>query len=64
MTMQKRILLLLFAGLFSTASFSQDPVFPDLNGYKIKTDYPVYLPDNLWDFINGAADILPGIWIC
>jgi len=54
--MQNRILLLFVACFFSTASLAQEPVFPDLNGYKIKTDYPVYLPDNLWDFINGAAD--------
>ena len=29
---------------------------PDLKGYKKITNYPVYLPENLWDFINGAAD--------
>jgi hypothetical protein len=54
--MQNKILLLLSPVLFSTALLAQDPVFPSLNGYKIKTDYPVFLPDNLWDFINGAAD--------
>jgi len=54
--MQNKILLFLVAGFFSTSSLAQDFIFPDLNGYKIKTDYPVYLPDNLWDFINGAAD--------
>jgi len=30
--------------------------FPDLKGYKIVSDYPVYTPDDLWDYINGAAD--------
>jgi hypothetical protein len=30
--------------------------FPELEGYKKITNYPVYTPDNLWDFINGAAD--------
>lgn len=54
--MRNRILLFLAFGFISTASLSQDIVFPQLNGYKIRTDYPVYLPDNLWDFINGAAD--------
>jgi hypothetical protein len=49
-------MLLLAIGFISTASLAQDIVFPQLKGYKIKTDYPVYLPDNLWDFINGAAD--------
>jgi hypothetical protein len=49
-------MLLLAIGFISTACLAQDIVFPQLKGYKIKTDYPVYLPDNLWDFINGAAD--------
>lgn len=40
----------------SASSPAQEIVFPQLKGYKIKTDYPVYFPDNLWDFINGAAD--------
>lgn len=54
--MLKRIIILVTAGFLSAVSFAQDFVFPQLNGYKIKSDYPVYLPDNLWDFINGAAD--------
>jgi hypothetical protein len=54
--MRNKIILLLAIGFISIASLAQDIVFPQLNGYKIKTDYPVYLPDNLWDFINGAAD--------
>ena len=35
---------------------AQELVFPPLKGYRIKTDYPVYVRENLWDFINGAAD--------
>jgi hypothetical protein len=54
--MLKRIIIFLSLGFLSAASIAQDIVFPPLNGYKIKSDYPVYLPDNLWDFINGAAD--------
>jgi hypothetical protein len=46
---------ILFA-LISLTSVGQDIVFPDLEGFKKLTKYPVYLPDNLWDFINGAAD--------
>lgn len=34
---------------------SQD-LFPVLKGYKIRSDYPVYTPDDLWNYINGAAD--------
>jgi hypothetical protein len=29
---------------------------PDLQGYKKISKYPIYKPDNLWDFIDGAAD--------
>jgi hypothetical protein len=38
-------------------SISQDLTLPDLQGFKKVTNYPVYTPDNLWDFINGAADV-------
>jgi hypothetical protein len=54
--MRNRIMLLLAIGFISSACLAQDIVLPQLKGYKINTDYPVYLPDNLWDFINGAAD--------
>ncbi|MEA1886723.1 MAG: DUF6599 family protein [Bacteroidota bacterium] len=30
--------------------------FPELNRFEIDRSYPVYTPDNLWDYINGAAD--------
>lgn len=29
---------------------------PELKGFKKISNYPVFLPDKLWDFINGAAD--------
>ena len=29
---------------------------PELAGYKKSLNYPVFKPENLWDFINGAAD--------
>ncbi|MDP4223677.1 MAG: hypothetical protein Q8868_10220 [Bacteroidota bacterium] len=48
--------LLLAASLISSASISQEIVFPQLSGFRIRTDYPVYKPDNLWDFIDGAAE--------
>ncbi|TAL62413.1 MAG: hypothetical protein EPN88_13315 [Bacteroidetes bacterium] len=41
--------------LFGSA-FAQDLTLPELNGFKKITKYPVFKPDNLWDFINGAAD--------
>lgn len=34
----------------------QDISFPDLSRFEIDTGYPVYTPDNLWDYINGGAD--------
>jgi hypothetical protein len=46
--------LLLFA-FFETVS-AQEFVFPKLEGYKTTMNYPVFGPENLWDFINGAAD--------
>ena len=53
----EKILLLAFAlTLISTGSFTQSIDFPMLDGFKKETNYPVYTPDNLWDFINGAAD--------
>lgn len=39
-----------------TMSSGQEITLPELSGYKKHTDYPVFTPDNLWDFINGAAD--------
>jgi len=31
-------------------------IFPEVDGYDIVFDYPVYQPGNLWDYINGGAD--------
>jgi hypothetical protein len=42
--------------LVSTPVFSQDITMPELQGFKKTSNYPVYTSDNLWDFINGAAD--------
>ena len=39
-----------------SSGFSQDISLPELSGFKKTTSYPVYTADNLWDFINGAAD--------
>jgi Family of unknown function (DUF6599) len=38
------------------SAFAQDFNFPDLPGYKKNTGFPLFQPDNLWDFINGAAE--------
>lgn len=55
--MMKKNLLVAFAvSLISAGSFTQGIEFPVLESFKKLTNYPVYTPDNLWDFINGAAD--------
>jgi Family of unknown function (DUF6599) len=53
----KKVLLsgILFT-LLSGVLTAQEITWPVLEGYKLETNYPVYSPDNLWDFIDGAAD--------
>jgi hypothetical protein len=50
----------LFFGFFLIfifgATSAQEFAFPELAGYKKTANYPVYTPQTLWDFINGAAD--------
>jgi hypothetical protein len=45
-------LFLILSGVTDAQSFT----FPELNGFKKVSKYPVFTPDNLWDFIDGAAD--------
>ncbi len=48
---------LITAILIAVSGFtSAQGLFPVLKGYKSVSDYPVYTPDDLWDYINGAAD--------
>lgn len=54
--MKKLLIFPLVFMLLSPPAAGQDFAFPDLRGFRTVTEYPVYLPDNLWDFINGAAD--------
>ena len=54
--MRNRILVgFLFTVIFGSVS-AQDLILPELQGYKKVTSYPVFVSENLWDFINGAAD--------
>ncbi len=55
--MKNRTLFALFLIIISGYLQAQDIKLPDLKGFKKTTEYPVYLPGNLWDYINGAADI-------
>lgn len=35
---------------------SDEIIFPEIQGWELVQEYPVYYPENLWDYINGAAD--------
>ncbi len=54
--MKNRIIIGIFLFTFFGTVFGQDITLPKLQGFKKVTNYPVFGPDNLWDFINGAAD--------
>jgi hypothetical protein len=54
--MLKRNLAALFLILFFGSASAQEFMFPELKGYKKNSDFKVFVPDNLWDFINGAAE--------
>ena len=54
--MKNKIFAVLFLAGISITSVAQDIVFPPLNGFRIMTKYPVYIRENLWDFIDGAAE--------
>lgn len=43
--------VLSFSGLYG-----QQGLFPQMKGYKAVNEYPVYTPDDLWNYIDGAAD--------
>ena len=47
--------VLIFNSSISFAANGSDEVdFPALDGFELKTAYPVYIPDNLWEYINGG----------
>ncbi len=56
--MKKPIYLLgLFLLIVHPYVFAQEEVdFPNHSGWGLSMDFPVYSSDNLWDYINGAAD--------
>jgi hypothetical protein len=54
--MKKTIILL--AAIFSgSVLFAVDETFPEIKGWKLKVDKVVYTPDNLWEEIDGAAEL-------
>lgn len=54
--MKRNLLAVSFLMMICGSLFSQELSLPELNGYKKVMNYPVFTPENLWDFINGAAD--------
>ena len=54
--MIKRIITGSFLFLFLGSVSAQTFAFPDLAGFKKNTDFTVFTPENLWDYINGAAE--------
>ncbi len=54
--MLKRFFTSLSLIILAASLPAQEFQFPELKGYKINTDFQVFGPDNLWDFINGAAE--------
>lgn len=54
--MKKLVILLLFSLSAPACLMAQESLFPVLKGYKTVNEYPVYTPDDLWNYIDGAAD--------
>ncbi len=57
--MRKLLFLTLLPGICMSLLSAQDEVyeiFPNLKKWKENRSYEVYVPDNLWDYINGAAE--------
>ena len=50
------VILVCLSGLRTVARETYPFTFPELDGWEIKQEYPVYNPGTLWDYINGAAD--------
>lgn len=52
----KKTILISFLVTVSLLSVQGQVLFPELKGYRMNNDYPVYTPEDLWNYINGAAD--------
>ncbi|KPK83390.1 MAG: hypothetical protein AMS27_12960 [Bacteroides sp. SM23_62_1] len=58
--MKKTVLTFLIICFSAAFVSSNDPVstelFPDVEGWKLTVNERIYIPSNLWDLIDGAAD--------
>ena len=50
-------ILVLFVSMLLYAADTDFPDFPKINGWRLKVSKNVYTPDNLWNCINGGADL-------
>ena len=56
--MNRYFLALIFLNLFSVKPLSAQGIsFPDLQGYRKNTSFPVYTKDNLEEFNNSFAEV-------
>src|SRR5512137_1524240 len=57
--MKKSILVaaLLIWAAASLPAQKNEPQFPSVAGWKLAVEETVYTPNNLWDVIDGAADL-------
>jgi hypothetical protein len=49
--------MLVLLAIWSSALSAQTKVFPEIAGWSLSVDSIVYSPNNLWDVIDGAADL-------
>jgi len=49
--------LLISINLVGSGDLDIKSIFPEINGMKMKGTPEVYTPDNLYEYINGAADV-------
>jgi hypothetical protein len=52
----KKTIIILAALLFISPVMSQAEEFPEVEGWHPEGEIKVYGPDNLWEYINGAAE--------
>ena len=54
--MLKRFLTVILPVIVLGTASAQEFMFPDLSGYKKNSNFQIFVPDNLRDFIKGAAE--------
>jgi len=55
--MKKILIFLISIFVFSFLSAqNKTKLFPEFSSWKLSTEFEIYTPDNLWDYIDGAAE--------